>query len=161
MSKVLGIGARLVRWFNTGTGYLWRRMGHLLMHCDTEFGEILAGLLAVGWGCFILFTDDGGYSVFSQLPFVPLWAWGVVVTGLGLSHLFGALLPMEKLRRGAAYIGAPFWTVVAVLIISQGRAAFGYYAYGLFALTCGWVFLRRCVVSPPRKEKADSGQPHD
>lgn len=130
-------------WLRVASSYLWHRLAYLLMYCDTEFGEILAGLLATGWGCFILFSEDPAGDALDRLPFVPSWAWGVSITALGLGHLGGVLVPIERLRRTAAYVGAPVWAVVAVLILWQAPAQFGYWAYGLFTLTCAWIFIRR------------------
>src|SRR5262245_36262454 len=85
-----------------------------------DYGDIMAGLLAVGWGCDILFPILPEVSAWQTLPVFPTCVWGTVVLVAGIGHLTTPFLWRwrwgRRLRKAFAILGVVLWGTASMTI---------------------------------------------
>lgn len=127
----------------------WDNFKDFLFRCDTRYAEFLSGLLALGWGLTLLASGERRTSeqTNAMLAWAPLWWWGSQFVLLSGVQIVGALFGLETFRRWAGLFICPFWLFIFAVFMTTSQLT-GILAYGGFALTCSWVYLRLANRSP-------------
>jgi hypothetical protein len=113
------------------------------------YGEILSGLLTLGWGLTILFptpSDVTSSVMVVMTAMLPAAVWGGTICVLGFLQLFGVVLNKRDWRRQSSFLIFPVWAALSVLILVVGiTTSPGFFIYGLFGLFCAWTNFRLLI----------------
>ena len=122
-----------------------KRAKRLLFEMETDYAEVLSGLLAMGWGVGILLPEPNSAQTDvyrAMVGMAPAWAWGGAILCLGAVQFVAVVLGFEHVRQAAAIVAGPFWTFVALVILIAGYQTTYFIFYAIFAFSCGWAYLR-------------------
>ena len=123
----------------------WIRLLEMFLG-DTRLAEFLSGLLAIGWGLYFLFPQDGTLSsnvARAMSTYAPLAVWGVTILVVGSMQSVGAAFRIKVMRVVSGYVVAPLWIFIAAWSLFSGFRVAGFLAYAAFAGICSWVYIRQ------------------
>lgn len=117
----------------------------LLQRTDPTLAELLSGVLALGWGAWLLLpgVTFGVAPIYDAMATIaPEWLWGLVVACGGLIQVTNVLRGALRARWFAAFAGVLSWGLVAALFAFSTPLNTATPVYSILCLSQMWACWR-------------------
>lgn len=124
---------------------LQERAWQLIVRRDIDLLEITFGLLMTGWGIQLLmpwstFSTSISYRALAQI--MPEWAWGALLTWVGITKIGAYLLNHRRVRMAATLGAVMIWTFLSVVFGAANPYGTGIVVYPVLAFVSALIFWR-------------------